>query len=398
MRQEEAAKSDRALFAKHQAQLLWFANTRIGRIFFGIKKDGIQLAHVLPNAVAWREGTNTKIEFLPTNHYANRLRYFFFILRVTGLGLLFGATEREALILAPMFVGTVTSTVQPSASAVTGYIAREGAIDESWSTIRAGAGTDAVTNDIIRAKWNGSSTLNNFNALRRGYFMFDTSAIGVGSTISAAVVQLYITTLTTPSDADATKRAVHVAAATNASASSLATTDYSLVGSTSFANIAFASLATSAYNDWTLSAGGISNISKSGISKFSFQSGADIVNSAPTTTGSGDEYTIRAQGHNDANKPKLVITLSSAWTPSFSETLSGTDSVGRNFSLPKTETITLTEALSVVKKFVRSFTETFSLSETLSAGLRWTRRTKPSSSWTERTPPTTTWTDRTPPS
>lgn len=210
-----------------------------------------------------------------------------------------------------------SATIFSSASAVDGSVNRgqSGGVDENWGTIRSGAGTSAnVGSGGFFCGWNGSGTVNQFSRLDRAIAMFDTSSLGVGAVVTACDLGLYHTTKTTPSDATANKLAVHIVSSTCASPATIVSTDYGSNGSTSFVNIAFASLTGSAYNTFTLDANGIANINVNGFSKFGIITGADILNSAPTTTGSGDLMRVRFEAHNDTNIPKLTITYT---LPSF---------------------------------------------------------------------------------
>lgn len=443
-------ENDRRLFLKYQPYLRKAANTKIGRLFFDLTnhpKDRVFVG-IFENAVAWEEENgNVTLEFLPSNHYANKLRYLLRILRLLPLALI-PRLEAQVLFAAPLFVG-VTMTFNPSSSAISGYVRRSVANPgEAWGTIRAGAGTDGQISFGMFVRWLGANTLNQWDQIDRGHCFFDTSAIGSGSTIGSAYTQWYLNSpITSPSDAT-NKRDLHVAASTVVSNTTLASSDYGSISRTSFGSIAFTSLTTLAYNQINLNASGLSGISKTGITKFSLQSSADLNNTAPNHNGtSSDELAIRIQGYSDTNKPKLVVTLS-AVAKTLSDTLSLTDTPQRNVSHTLSDSLTLDdpavdtfkgqfkeflEVLTMtddvrkaeltkelldsitmsdptVREFTLNIVETLALSDSpvvrvtakvlldalnfvdgLVSRLLWNRRTKPSSTWGDRTKPPTTW-------
>jgi hypothetical protein len=97
---------------------------------------------------------------------------------------------------------------------------------------------------------------------------------------------------------------------TQASAKTLAGSDWSQVGSTSFASTNISALTTGAYNDFVLNASGISNISFSAPSKFAARLGFDI--SGSPTWASAAQTSTRPDGSGQLGTdttPKLTITV-----------------------------------------------------------------------------------------
>src|SRR3990167_7115079 len=83
-------------------------------------------------------------------------------------------------------------TVNPAAGAnspVDGWVQRS-AVDETFSTIRGGAGTTADTTGSSENTpvLSSSATTDQFAVLRRGIFCFDTSSIGINSDITSAII------------------------------------------------------------------------------------------------------------------------------------------------------------------------------------------------------------------
>lgn len=438
-------ENDRRLFLKYQPYLLKAANTKIGRLFFGLTQHPATRAFVgiFENAVAWQEENGqVSLEFLPTNQYANRLRYLLRVLRLFPLALI-PRLEAQALFAAPLFVGA-SMTFNPSASAISGYAQRFGGA-EAWATKRAGAGT-GVGNGTIVVAWMGSNVLNQWNNIYRGFCLFDTSIIGSGSTIASATFQPYIFTTTNPSDAT-TRRDIHLAAASPVSDTTIASSDFSNVSTTSFGSLAWTSIVLN-YNTITLNASGLSAISKTGITKFSLQTSADLSNSAPNHNGTtGDQLIAQIYGYPGGNLPKLNVTLSAVgktltdalsladttkrtathtladtltladpavttfkgafrelletvtmsdsvrkaeMTKELLETITMADPTVRSFFLNIVESIALSDS-PVVRGTAKVILNVLSHADSVTARLLWTRRSKPTSTWTNRTKPPGSW-------
>lgn len=207
-----------------------------------------------------------------------------------------------------------TLTVYPDPSTggttVDGWVRRT-STGESFATMRGGAGVDAgpsqasnVFSDII-----AHTVADEYIEMVRTIYTFDTSPLGTGATITAAVLSFFGLGTGVNTLGGGT---YNVFGATPAANNDLVAADYSQLGTTAFATaIAFASWSESAYNDFTLNASGISNINKTGISRFGGREDAhDAQNSAPTWGSSNANYvfTYYADQAGTANDPKLVIT------------------------------------------------------------------------------------------
>ena len=189
------------------------------------------------------------------------------------------------------------STFTPN-SGGTGQIRNTQIDTTAWAdVINAASGTAA---DPSTAPYvDNTKDAGNFTCAR-GYTPFDTSSLTADATITAGVntLGLYFTSRT-----DNNSLSVSIFSSTQASNTTLATSDFSLVGTTQFITaVTYASLTLNAVNTLTLNSSGDSNISKTGFSKFSYKSSGDYNNSAPTLvnalqfTGSG------------ANAPVLTVT------------------------------------------------------------------------------------------
>lgn len=205
----------------------------------------------------------------------------------------------------------------PESTSVDGLIQRD-FVDESLATIRAGAGTSVF--DALTAgsgvNIHASTTSNQYQVMARSIFLFDTSALPDGDDISGAVFSLTSIAKTDDLNGGASSNSVSVlVASTPASNTSLATSDYSQLGSTDFGrSVILDNIVSdgSTYNDITINSTGRATISKTGITKFGLRFGWDFDN---TTTGltwsSGDRTRVGwyyADEAGTSRDPKLVVT------------------------------------------------------------------------------------------
>ena len=214
-----------------------------------------------------------------------------------------------------------TLTVYPDpnveTSTVDGWTRRNVfATPQTFNDLMAGAGTDVndITTTDQAPQINSFSTSGNYYRVRRCIFLFDTSSLTSGATISDAVLSIKIGA---KSNGFSTAPDYDIVSSTTASNTSLATGDHTGYGTTAFASIAYASLSTSVYNDFTLDANGIANISKTSISKFGARWSWDRTSTEPTwvTNTAVDADTIFADTANTTSDPKLVITYTVAVGP-----------------------------------------------------------------------------------
>ena len=171
----------------------------------------------------------------------------------------------------------MTSTVvypdaNPETTSVDGWVGRN-SVDQTFTNLRAGAGTIATDNDTeIPVQTVASTTTDQFQNMLRGIVLFDTSSIPDADVISAATLGLNLSSkLTDLGDTD-----IQVVASTPASNTALANSDYGNLGSTTFgATGNISGLTLDVYTDVSLNASGISAISKTGVSKFGLRLGWD---------------------------------------------------------------------------------------------------------------------------
>lgn len=193
--------------------------------------------------------------------------------------LAFFSKALTAAEIANLAVGTGVTSFAPVAGAnspVDGYVHRDG-VDESLSTIKAGAGTFFDnTQTSLFARLNSSSTSNQFSAMDRAIMCFNTAVLTAGATIVSAVLNLWVTSITTP--LGTVGFSLVVVGATPAATNTLANSDYGQVGTTYFDFKNYADIVAGAYNPFTFNAAGKASINKTGVSKFGAVTGWDYNN------------------------------------------------------------------------------------------------------------------------
>lgn len=310
-------------FIKYQKILRWFANTRIGRRFFCIenKKSSVgknKIAAILPNAIAWKNEDGTiSAEFRTHDKFSKRLYYGLYpVWRLMHEWDRFVATP-----LSPSLdFGFATLTAFPVAGANSpcdGPVGRVGQ-NETFSTIQGGSGNQGgleTTASDTTVEITASTTSNQFAAIKRSGYNFDTSAIGSGQTISATVFSIVANFKTNGLGSDSYDCVDFNPSATNA----IPAGAFVQFGSTSYANITYASLDTgnTNYNDWNLDSNGINNVSTSGISSFGLRSGWDRANSfgGAWSSGAGTRFNANYADQTGTTKdPKLVVTYTATAT------------------------------------------------------------------------------------
>lgn len=222
-------------------------------------------------------------------------------------------------------IGNTTSTFYPDpnveSTSVDGLV-RGTTVNQTWAAKIAETGSDAfdaLTGDASILMTSGGTT-NQWNELRRGIFIFDTSAIADTDTIDSGTFSLASALIAGATKADNLSITPDTALVSSAPASNTALVagDFDSLGTTEFATrISYANWSASdaVYNDFTLNASGLSNISKTGVSKFGVRNGNyDLDAVAPTWSGSVSSFMRHyyADQTGTANDPKLVVVHSAA--------------------------------------------------------------------------------------
>lgn len=195
-------------------------------------------------------------------------------------------------------------------------------------SIFAGAGDGCVRN-MTQATWaaargNASGTLaqpsiaNGFGAYVgkngasdwdciRGFLPFDLSSIPAGAIISAATLSVQVNTVYDLLGSGG----LGVVEGTQASASTLATSDFSHVGSTELATRkTLASLSTSVYTDFALNASGIAILQAAigGTAQLALRTGRDIDNTTPGSTNYEGVLVYFSEQTGTSQDPVLTVT------------------------------------------------------------------------------------------
>ncbi len=206
----------------------------------------------------------------------------------------------------------VNPDADPETNTVDGRIRNTGS-DSTWANILSGVTLDK--NDTIGQDYIFniiSGAISGWNQLRRGIFLFDTSALTAGATISATIMSLYGYA---KADNLSITPTLDIYTSTPASNTALATGDWSQIGTTSQTGspITYDGWSTTGYNDFTFNATGRGNVSLTGISKFGVRNANyDVANNEPSWTANLSSGFGIYYADNGSNKPKLVVTYTVA--------------------------------------------------------------------------------------
>lgn len=182
-----------------------------------------------------------------------------------------------------------------------------------------GADDNLASAQSLYAKDNDTGPSRQIN---RAMYLFDTSALPDGASVSAATLSIY--EIAAGNQSDALGQDIHICSSTPASNTALTTADFDQFGSTSFGSKDQGTWADDAYNEISLNATGLAAISKTGITKFGMRYSSDINNSRP---GPSTNYSYITNYFADqtgtTNDPKLVVTYSTVVGPTNLKTLNG---------------------------------------------------------------------------
>jgi hypothetical protein len=272
-------------FKSNQKLLLGLVNTEAGRYLIGINKND-QAVKITPNSVhILRDFVDNK-PLIEGKFYGYERMAKILMPLLTKMDIINNFSYKSllhhsGLYLNPKYPSIFLLAQDFYAGAGDGVTANDD-VSTSWATTH-----DAATGNAAGA---GSATTNRFlgsylisgdskYAIYRAYYPTDTSAIGSAGTITAATLSVY----SDPGDGTTNPDGV-VVATSQASTSTLATSDYSLIGSTAFSDVITAS--GTSYKIWTLNATGRSNITKAGTTKMGLRNSTyDNSNSAPAING-----------------------------------------------------------------------------------------------------------------
>jgi RHS repeat-associated protein len=160
-----------------------------------------------------------------------------------------------------------------------------------------------------------SASGNNYEAIVRGFFLFDTSSLGANAKISSATISFRGT-----AKQDDLSQSITIVLSNPASNTAIVASDYNIANWTmkqqNSSDITIAAWNISGYNDFALSATGIGNISTTGISKFGSVLTSDRDNVAPSWGANLNGYISMnmAEAAGTTTDPKLVVVYDAAPT------------------------------------------------------------------------------------
>lgn len=224
----------------------------------------------------------------------------------------------------PVFADT-TSTFYPDSTVSTsfdGAAGKEGPDDSTYATIRDGNGTFARINqasDGACSFLQAGSASNTWFMIADGFFLFDISIIGALQTVTDATFSLVVN-----SKAAGLTDSYGIVAATTASNTTLATTDYegTVSNTTRFATDKASGSITAdgaTYNDWVFNATGVAAVdaAKTGVVKIGLKNASNIDNTAPSWAAGNPVASLTcamADAGSTSTDPKLSVTYSAAAT------------------------------------------------------------------------------------
>lgn len=214
----------------------------------------------------------------------------------------------------PVYCDT-TSTFYPDphteSTSVDGVVLHASVTDLAWATLRGGAGTSATDNGTTfdTAYLMSGVTSATWREIRRGIYLFDTSAITDTDTIDSATMSVYGV-----SRQSRFSQHTCVVASTPASNTALVSGDYAQLGATKLSDttIEWGVWSTTGYNDFALNATGLAAISKTGVTKLGTRGTGDQSNTEPSwiIITSGQAGGAGADISGTTQDPKLVVVHS----------------------------------------------------------------------------------------
>ncbi len=214
-----------------------------------------------------------------------------------------------------------TLTVYPNANADAGKTSCDGYVmgrgsGLTWAQliVQAGDATNSsATNELgFHVNSDGVST---YARLVRSLFLFDTSALTAGATVTAVTTSIYGKS---SFDQDSKAPNLNIYTATTVSNTVLSNGDHNTMGSTALStSITFAGFNTSGYNNFAENATGIAAVSKTGITKRALRNANYDVAAVNPAMGANHDMYIEvyfADQTGTTNDPKMVVTYTPAVT------------------------------------------------------------------------------------
>ena len=277
------------------------------------------------NGMSLKEGWDEKADFGWLGWYLKRQKL------IKGKGIMLPNYSGLRLPLLLNTTSTFFPDPNPETTSVDGLVERNNAGSETFASLRSGAGT--VADDSTSATGGGrvyrllaSTTTDGFQVLDRGIFLFDSSSLPDGATISSATFSFYIAAGNSSNalGLSAAHAAASLVGSTPASNTGLVAADYAQLGSTRYATDKnFADWNTDAYTDQALNATGITNISKTNITKLGTRSGVDLDNGTPAWSSAAGSIggCNQADVAGTTTDPKLTVIFTSVSSNRFASNI-----------------------------------------------------------------------------
>ena len=309
---------DKKFFKQYKRQLTWFANTKLGKLFFGFKKmghtlDGYKIVEIHPNSITQDIGNGKlRTQFFSRPEYSYRVNRLFEWLPLNAIKRI----ELDGQWLLQPKLGLTTSTFYPAVGANSPVDGRLNETGTSWADNRAAeeAGSVEVTtsNDIIvQSEYTAVN-----KPISRCAFCFNTAALSTED-ISSAYLSIYSSKSGNNSETNYPADLAVVSVDLD-STDDLIAADYAIAnwGSTRFTASDYdlgTFIASVGYKNFTLNSAGVLNILKTGVSQFGIRAANDIDNNTPTARSYGFGYYADETG--TAKDPKLVVEHEAAPEP-----------------------------------------------------------------------------------
>lgn len=273
---------DDKFFKKHQKIILEFINYYGGKDVLGIKDEDLVLKvtpesyHILKNV--YKNKLELQAKFYTGNNIAKMLYPF-----------LSGFIQKGDFYARHLYNSSVIGVDTGSARVLNQN-------QTNWATARAAASGTLAANDQswdVRSDPTASASF-----IDRTFCPYLTASLGATATVTAATVDLYRLDSFTGGMVNTDSQSIVLVTQTQASTSTLVTSDFSQIAAVSKGSLAFSSTTNSQYNSITVT--DLTIISTTAISKIGARASGDQTNSAPT----GNNMI----GGSGANPPTLTVT------------------------------------------------------------------------------------------
>ncbi len=313
---------DEYYFNCHQQRLLFLCNFSLTKNWFRgilhIEDCSKDIIKIMPNSYTWRENDGKfTTDFRTHDKFSKRLYYSFKPLWWTFHGwdmtvgkilpfLNFGFDTLPTVY--PNYYGEAGATTMDTRNA-------RALVSEAWATIVVGAGThswaDTTSGEVARI--DSDSSQDKWSRIYRSLFLFNTSGLGAGATVTGAIFSI---STTGKADGIGITPTLNIFSSNPGSNTVTAIADFQTIGSTPLCDTAITYSGFSAgYNALALNATGIALVSKTSITKFALREATYDATGTPPTwasskTSNFDGYYADQTG--TINDPKLVVTYTTS--------------------------------------------------------------------------------------